>query len=116
MFSFAILFCLNRSLVIWGKCFLVTQRKPWKNVCWQCHGPSGGRGKGLAQTKRWPRVRKARARPQVRKARARPRVARRTSPRSLRSRGRRAPRAPEFPHGAFALFGEFRLNEEAGLR
>lgn len=98
MFSFAILFCLNRSLVIWGKCFLVTQRKPWKNVCWQCHGPSGGRGKGLAQTKRWPRV------------------ARRTSPRSLRSRGRRAPRAPEFPHGAFALFGEFRLNEEAGLR
>lgn len=43
MFSFAILFCLNRSLVIWGKCFLVTQRKPWKNVCWQCHGPSGGR-------------------------------------------------------------------------
>lgn len=47
---------------------------------------------------------------------ARPRVARRTSPRSLRSRGRRAPRAPEFPHGAFALFGEFRLNEEAGLR
>lgn len=63
MFSFAILFCLNRSLVIWGKCFLVTQRKPWKNVCWQCHGPSGGCGKGLAQTKRWPRVRKARARP-----------------------------------------------------